>query len=154
MQPRIGVPLGERLRIALAYFTNRHKRFPIPLSDPALFTGNPRGQQFIASDPLALRNATAGLLAASRFIDARVSRIPPRVSQPVLLMLASEDRIVDNDRTRAYVGRLASDQKTTIEYAGAHHTLEFEDDPALYAQDLANWLDTQLPGSIAAARGF
>ncbi len=145
MQPRVGVPLGERLRIALAYFTNRRrKRFPIPLADPALFTADPAGQAFIASDPLSLREATAGLLAASVLIDRGVARAPARVVQPVLLMLASEDRIVDNARTRRYFERLASRDRTTVEYAGAHHTLEFESDPGLYARDLATWLATRL----------
>ena len=52
--------------------------------------------------------ATAGLLAASTFIDRRVRRVPPRVRQPVLLMLAGQDRIVDNAKTLAYFRRLAS----------------------------------------------
>ena len=69
LQPRVGVSLGERLRIALAFFTNRRKTFPIPLSDPALFTANPEGQAFIAADLLGLHAGTAGLLAASSFID-------------------------------------------------------------------------------------
>ena len=53
--PRVGVSLGEKLRIAWAMLTNRRKTFPIPLSDPALFTANPEGQAFIAADPLGLR---------------------------------------------------------------------------------------------------
>lgn len=150
MQPRVGVTFGERLRIALAYFTNRKKKFPIPLADPALFTATAEGQKFIANDPLGLRQATAGLLAASTFLDGYVKKAPPKVVQPVLLMLASEDRIVNNDKTRAYVDRLASRDKTVIEYPGAHHTLEFEPDPDRYARDMASWLHTQLDGAIGA----
>ena len=59
VQDRLGVSFGERLRIALAFFTNRKRRFPIPLSDPSLFTASPEGQSFIAADPLGLREATA-----------------------------------------------------------------------------------------------
>lgn len=151
MQPRVGVSLAERLRIAFAYFTNRRKRFPIPLSDPALFTASPEGQAFIASDPLGLREATAGLLAASTFLDRMVARAPGRVTQPALLMLASEDRIVDNARTRAYFDRLASRDRTLVEYAGAHHTLEFEPDPGLYVRDVAEWLGPRLEGSPRGA---
>lgn len=144
LHPRVGVSRGERLRIALAYFTNRRKRFRVPLSDPALFTANPEGQAFIASDPLGLREATAGLLAASTFLDRSVAKAPPQVRQPVLLMLASEDRIVDNERTRRYLDRLASRDRRVIEYPGAHHTLEFEPDPGLHARDLADWLGPRL----------
>ena len=139
LHPRVDVSRGERLRIAWAYFTNRRKTFPIPLSDPALFTESPAGRAFIASDPLGLREATAGLLAASRFIDLAVARAPSRVRQPILLMLAGRDRIVDNAKTRAYFDRLASADRRLIEYPEGHHTLEFEADPSRYAVDLAAW---------------
>jgi len=144
MQPRVGVGRAERLRIALAWFVNRRETFPIPLSDPALFTADPDRRAFIAADPLSLREATAGLLAASTFIDRRIRAIPPRVRQPALLMLAGRDRIVDNGRTRAYFERLASRDRTILEYAEAHHTLEFEPDPSRYARDLIGWLDGRL----------
>ena len=141
--PRVGVSRGERLAIAWAYFTNRRRTFPIPLSDPALFTASLEGRRFIAADPLALRRASAGLLAASTFIDRWVRQAPRRVTQPALLMLGGRDRIVDNAKTRAYFDRLASRDKSVIEYPDAHHTLEFEPDPTRYAQDLAHWLDSR-----------
>ena len=144
LQPRIGVTRAERLRITLAWFLNRRKTFAIPLSDPALFTADPEGRAFIAADPLGLREATAGLLAASTFLDRRVRAIPPRVRQPALLMLAGQDRIVDNVRTLADFGRLASRDRTILEYSEAHHTLEFEPDPSRYARDLIDWLDGRL----------
>ncbi len=147
LHPKVGVSPGDRLRIALAYFFNRRKFFPVPLSDPALFTENPEAQQFIATDPLSLRFATAGLLAASRFIDSEVARVPSQVKQPVLLMLASEDRIVDNERTRRYAETLASPDRQVIEYPGAHHTLEFEPDPERHASDLADWMESRLLAS-------
>ncbi len=99
LHPRVGVTRRERLQIAWAFLTNRHKRFPIPLSDPALFTANPDGQAFIAADRLSLHEGTAGLLAASFFIDRWVKRAPARIRQPALLMLAGQDRIVDNAAT-------------------------------------------------------
>ena len=141
LQPRVGVSLGERLRIAWAYLTNRCKTFPIPLSDPELFTANPEGQAFIAADRLGLHAGTAGLLAASTFIDIRLRLARRRVRQPILLMLAGQDRIVDNARTLAAVKALASTDRTIIEYPEGHHTLEFEPDPSRYARDLIDWLD-------------
>jgi acylglycerol lipase len=147
LHPRVGVTRRERLQIAWAFLTNRQKRFPIPLSDPALFTANPEGQAFIAADPLSLHEGTAGLLAASFFIDRFVSRAPAKVRQPALLMLAGRDRIVDNAETLAYFQKLASTDRQVIEYVDAHHTLEFEPDPGRYALDLVNWLDRHFPKS-------
>jgi acylglycerol lipase len=141
LHPRIGVTRRERLQIAWAFLTNRHKMFPIPLADPALFTANPDGQEFITADPLCLHEGTAGLLAASFFIDRLVARAPAKVHQPALLMSAGRDRIVDNAKTLAYFQKLASTDREVIEYVDAHHTLEFEPDPSRYALDLVNWLD-------------
>jgi alpha-beta hydrolase superfamily lysophospholipase len=123
---------------------NRYKTFPIPLSDPELFTATPEGRAFIAADRLGLHAGTAGLMAASSFIDIRVRLCRKHVRQPLLLMLAGHDRIVDNVRTRATVKTLASTDQTIIEYPEAHHTLEFEPDPSRYARDLIAWLDHKL----------
>jgi len=141
LRPRVGVSGKERFQIAWAFFTNRRKTFPIPLSDPALFTANPEGQAWIAADSFSLREATAGLLAASFVLDRLVARAPSRIHQPVLLMLAGQDRIVDNARTLAYFRRLATTDREVIEYPEGHHTLEFEPDPSRYALDLVGWLD-------------
>lgn len=145
LQPRVGVSRRERLRIAAAYFTNRRKYFPIPLADPALFTGHEQGQRFIADDPHGLREATAGLLAASTLIDLRLKRALPRVQQPALLMLAGNDRIVNNDLTRASFERISSTHRTILDYPDGYHTLEFEPDPSPYALDLADWFNRVLP---------
>lgn len=152
LQPRVGVSLGEKLRIAWAFLTNPRRTFPIPLSDPALFTDNPEGQAFIAGDSLGLREGTAGLMGTSFVIDRLVGRAAARIRQPALLMLAGEDRIVDNARTLAYFERLASSDRRVIEYPEGHHTLEFEPDPSRYALDLAAWLDEHLAASAGRAR--
>lgn len=143
LQPRVGVSRLERLRIAWAWFTDRRKPFAIPLSDPALFTASQEGQTFIASDPLSLHAGTAGLMVASFWIDRWVLKFLPKVRQPVLLMLAGRDRIVDNDRTLASIQKLSSTSRLVIEYPKAHHTLEFEPEPDRYARDLIAWLDRQ-----------
>lgn len=145
LQPRVGVSLVEKLRIARAVLFNRRKTFPIPLADPALFTDNPERQEFIRDDPLSLRRATAGLLFASFVIDRRVKRAPGKIHQPSLLMLAGHDRIVDNARTLAHFNRLAATNRRVIEYPEGCHTLEFDPNPARYALDLAGWLDGALP---------
>jgi alpha-beta hydrolase superfamily lysophospholipase len=142
--PRVGVSRREKFQIAWATVTNRRKMFAIPLSDPALFTANPEAQAFIASDPHSLRQGTAGLMAASFFIDRAVRRAPGLITQPVLLMLAGHDRIVDNARTLDYFNKLASTDRQVINYPDGHHTLEFEPDPTAYARDLAGWVEAHL----------
>lgn len=134
--------LWTRLAIAFCRLVRPSKRFPIPLNEPDLFTAQPQWQQFIANDKLGLREATARLLVESVRLDAYRKVVPPHVTVPVLLMLAGQDRIIDNERTRRFVQTFASQDKRIIEYPEAHHTLEFEPDPGKFIGDLRGWLDS------------
>ena len=149
--PRVGVSRKQKLQIAWAALTNRRKTFPIPLSDPALFTANPEAQAFIAADPHGLRQGTAGLMAASFLIDRGVQRVPGLVNQPALLMLAGQDRIVDNRRTLAYFEKLATTDRQVIEYPEGHHTLEFDPEPTCYARDLIGWIENHVAAASSPA---
>jgi alpha-beta hydrolase superfamily lysophospholipase len=75
------------------------------------------------------------------------------VRVPVLLMLAEHDRIIDNGRTREYLNGVASGDKTVIDFAGAHHTLEFEPDPTPVFDALTTWLTSRLRTPTADAGG-
>jgi alpha-beta hydrolase superfamily lysophospholipase len=146
LMPRVGVSLRERLKVASAVLTGRgaRVRLPIPLADPALFTDDPEARAFIAADPLSLRDATARLLATSFFLDRKVARAPGHVTCPTLLLLAGQDRIINNAHTRQYVERLASPRKTVIDYPQAHHTMEFEADPSVYTRDMVRWIESEV----------
>lgn len=151
LQPRVGVSFQEKMRIALAAVSNRRKRFAIPLSDPALFTDNPEAQKFIAADPYSLREGTAGLMVASFFIDRGVRQAAKTLRQPALLMLAGQDRIVDNTKTLAYFEKLSTTDRTIIEYPKGHHTLEFDPDPTRYARDLISWIEGHVRPNVRGA---
>jgi alpha-beta hydrolase superfamily lysophospholipase len=141
--PKVKPPLGQRLGIAWARLTSPATLFAVPLDDPELFTATPRWQAFIRNDPLSLRNATARLLVSSVVLDVAAKRSCADVRVPVLLLLAGQDRIIDNGKTKAYCARLASPDRTVIEYPQAHHTLEFEPDPTPFFADVAAWLAAQ-----------
>jgi alpha-beta hydrolase superfamily lysophospholipase len=143
--PVVGPSLRQRLAIVWSRLVTPGRLFPIPLDDPELFTATPHWQAFIRDDPLSLRRATARLLVASVFLDRAARRAASHVRAPALLLLAGQDRIVDNDRTRAYFARLGSSDKTVVEYPQAHHTLEFEPDPTPIFADLARWLEQRTP---------
>jgi alpha-beta hydrolase superfamily lysophospholipase len=139
--PRVGPTVGERFAIVGSRLLRPRRLFPVPLNDPELFTASPHWQQFIRDDPLALRQATARFMLESARLDGYLGFVPKHVVVPVLLLLAEHDRIIDNAATRRYVTRFAAADKEIIEYAGAHHTLEFEPDPDRHVRDLLHWLE-------------
>ena len=150
-RPRVAPSRKERLTILWARLTAPRRLFPVPLNDPELFTATPHWQQFVRDDPLALRQATARLLLESARLDGYLRFwAAGAVHVPVLLLLAEHDRIIDNARTRAFVGRFPAADREVIEYPGAHHTLEFEPDPEVWLGDLLRWLDRQTAARAAA----
>jgi alpha-beta hydrolase superfamily lysophospholipase len=148
---RIRPSLGERLWIILCRLFRPRRRFAIPLTDPELFTANPRWQAFLREDPLRLHKATARLLVESVRLDGYLRFVPKYVHVPVLLLLAEQDRIIHNTKTRAFVERFATPDKQVLEYPGAHHTLEFEIDPERYIGDVLHWLEKHTPESGVGA---
>jgi alpha-beta hydrolase superfamily lysophospholipase len=138
---RVRTPIRQRFAIAGRRLVTPRKLFPIPLSDPALFTATPRWQQFIRDDPLCLRQVTARLMVESVRLGGYLRLMARSVQVPVLLLLAGQDRIIDNARTRRFVGRFSSTDQTVIEYPGAHHTLEFEPEPERFVGDWQRWLE-------------
>lgn len=136
--PQVKPPLSDRLGIARAKFTNPGKYFPIPLSDPKLFTDNPQALHLLEHDPLSLHQATARLLVESFWLDKAVARLQQLQPIPIMLFLAGQDRIIHNDVTRHWLQKVAP-HASIQEFPQAHHTLEFEDDHT-WIQALLMWL--------------
>ena len=131
----------QNFQLDLAEFADvRSKRVPIPLADPALFTGEVDRQEFIRNDAMTLRDVTVGFLRANRDLDRLAQNAAANIECPVLLLLAGQDRIINNAAMHDYFRRLASLRKQLIEYPHAQHTLEFEVDRDHFIQDLTRWL--------------
>lgn len=138
--PRVRLALGQRLRVLAARLLTPRRLFPIPLNEPELFTSTPHWLAFLRQDPLSLHRATARFLTESVRLDLYLRRVPRCVGVPILLLLAGQDRIIDNASTRAFVERFAANDRQTIEYPQAHHTLEFEASSVPFLADLTAWL--------------
>jgi alpha-beta hydrolase superfamily lysophospholipase len=139
--PRVDLALAAKIRIGWSLLVGSGlRRFPIPLSDPHLFTANPERLRYIAEDPLSLRDVTARFLFESRRLDDLARRAARKVRLPTLVLLAERDRIINNTATRRLVGAMATRRRVVV-YPGASHTLEFEPDPEKYFRDLVAWID-------------
>lgn len=132
--------LWERIVISASFVFWPRRPVRVPLSDPRLFTDNPVWQEFLREDPLCLRKGSSRLLMTSVALTQVVSDAPEKIHVPSLLVLAGQDRIIDNDKARAYFQRFASTDKAILEYPESHHTLEFEPDPEPFFADLIAWI--------------
>jgi acylglycerol lipase len=137
--PKVRPSVADQFRIAFCTLFNPRRLLPVPLSDPSLFTDVPAGFRFIEQDEMGIRRASARLLFSSRLLDFRLRRVAKRIVHPTLLVLSSEDRIIDNEKTREYMKRFASKDLEIVELTGGH-TLEFEPDPSPYFNTLSRWI--------------
>jgi alpha-beta hydrolase superfamily lysophospholipase len=118
----------------------KSRRVKIPLVQAPLFTDTPRWRDYVATDPLTLREVTVRFAQADHNLAEVARDSAEYLHAPTLLMLAGRDRIVANPPTRAFLNRSAATHKTLIEYPNGAHTLEFEADPDRYFADLADWI--------------
>jgi lysophospholipase len=139
--PQVDLALAKKAQIARSLAAGRPlERFEIPLADPHLFTANPERIRYIAEDPRSLRQVTARFLFESRRLDAMARRAARSVRLATLLVLAEEDRIIDNEATRALAARMPADRLKIVVQRGGHHTLEFDPSPAEYFRVLVRWV--------------
>lgn len=141
--PKVHPTRKERFFIALGSLFSPRRLFNIPLNDPELFTSNPAAQKFLKEDPLALRKATARFLLDSVRLDFYLRIFRTKISKPILLLIAGQDKIIDNEKTIAFVKRFASGSLTVREYPEAHHTFEFEPEPQKHIEEIEEWLQAQ-----------
>lgn len=140
--PRVRPAWWQRAVLNVASRTRRaHKRLPIPLSDPALFTDSTRWQTFIRSDPLALHRVSAAFLHASVVLDRSIPAAARRIDAPTLTMLSGQDRIIDNEATKVLIRQFPCSDRTIHEYPDARHTLEFETNREEIVSELILWLN-------------
>jgi len=138
--PVVDVSAAEKFRIGWSMVSNPGRLYDIPLNDPELFTSVPEWIEFLRRDELQLHQATAGFFLASRRMDRVARRLPEAPPVPVHLMLARDERIIDNEQTENFIRRLDRSQRVITTYQNSRHTLEFDPDREAYLEDLVRWL--------------
>lgn len=148
--PRVGVSKAEMAKIGFAMIYEPRTTFRIPLDDPEMFTANPTWQEYIRTDALTLRRCSASFYLASRRMDKIIQRLPAAPSVPLHCILAGDERIIDNEKTRQFILALPWRNCRITTYKHARHSLEFENDPEVYFADVLCFLSEA--ASVSAPR--
>lgn len=149
--PIVGVSRAEMLRIGFSMVSAPRRLYDIPLNDPELFTAVPERIRFLIEDKYQIHQATAGFYLASRRMDKTACKLAGAGSVPIHLMLATEERIIDNEKTRAFVRKLNWTHTAITTYRHSRHTLELDPDSEAFFSDLVAWISD--PPSFATAGG-
>ncbi|SCE41529.1 Alpha/beta hydrolase family protein [Streptomyces sp. DvalAA-14] len=103
---------------------------PLQISD---FTDRPDWQEFVASDTLRLERVTATTVDVWDQLAAlsRGGVLSELGDIPVLAVLGSRDRLVDNDRVAAMLAEQVRGTAPVVHRLDTHHAVQFEEPDAL-----------------------
>ena len=139
MKPKVDLSAGEKAAVFTdsVFAPKRQHRIPI---NPEMFTTDPEFLQYIKNDPLKLHTASAGFLMQSVRMDRLVEKADDGKRPPMLVFLAGQDRIIDNEATRELVTRDPNRAVTVIDYPDQTHSIQL-DAPDRLARDIVRWID-------------
>jgi pimeloyl-ACP methyl ester carboxylesterase len=123
--PRVDLAWSEKFRLLACWAFRPHARFGVPI-EPEMFTQTPHWLDYLRQDPMRLKRVTAKFLRASVSLDSYVRSRIEKLRVPSLLLLAGDDSIIDNDKTRRLFERIRPDLRTVEVFAGATHSLQFD----------------------------
>ncbi len=139
---KLGFGISGKLKIAANQVFNGGKGFfTIPIPGADYFTRDQRWRRYINDDPYTLRKCTARFFFNSNKID-KLALVPPKeTALAALLLLARDDRIIDNHQTKQYFEKyFTCGRNLTKTYPGCEHTLEFDMKDLGFADDIIRWL--------------
>lgn len=138
---RTDLPLADKARVLWSVLSRRPARVPVPLSAEQFSELEPF-VRFVRDDALALRTVPARLLYEVARARRRLVEAARALRAPLLVALAGDDVICDNERNRRLVERVTIPIDVR-EYAGARHILEFSGQRDAFLNDLARWLERE-----------
>lgn len=109
-----------------------------------VMTTNPEAIKMLQEDTFWRRTQTASFLVQILLMRLAVMRLAKRITLPILVMQAEEDKSVLTTATRKFYDALASTNKTWKSYPGYCHDCELEDDRSLLDNDIVSWIQALL----------
>jgi acylglycerol lipase len=134
----VDVSLFTKLRILVFSQTQPLEPIAIPIQ-PEMFTAIPRHLEFIHSDPLRLKYATARFFLESHRFDGYIDDLMASLRLPVQLFLAGRDRLIDNDGVQRVLKQGAQGELKIVIYEDQTHSIQL-DAPERMVQDIVEWL--------------
>jgi len=145
----VDVSLPTKLKIVVFAQISPQSPIASPIA-PEMFTTTPRYLNYIKGDPSRLTHATARFYWQSSRLDSYLAGNIAALDKPTLLLLAGQDRIIDNSGVLEMLNRGNTDKLTVIDYPDQTHSVQF-DDPDRLVQDMDHWLQRQLANTTMEA---
>jgi lysophospholipase len=112
--------------------------------DPALLSHDPDVVSRYAADPLVHDRITPRLFTEASIAMGLVFQRADRFDDPILFLLAGDDRIVDTKRTQALARGIPSGEVTIKVYPGMNHEVLNEEERIVVYRDVRNWISARM----------
>ena len=139
IRAKVTISLKAKIDVLFSTLFRPRKLFGVPLEDH-MFTKNPKYLDFIKKDDLKLKKVTARFFFETGKMDIHFKSIAHRIHIPVLVLLAGEDQIVDNQKVKKWFHEISSKDKTLKIYHDCYHSLQFEKEAKTITNYIANWI--------------
>jgi len=144
LKSRVDVSTLDKLKIVA--FTAIRPTAPIPTPiEPEMFTTTPQYLDYIRRDPLRLRYASARFFFETVRLDWHNERMIADNRTPILLLLAENDRIIDNPAVREFLEQSGSDSLDIIDYENQTHSIQFDAVERMVG-DMHRWIGERQDG--------
>ena len=112
--------------------------------NPALLSHDPDVVAAYAADPLVHDRITPRLFTEASHAMGLVFQRADRFDDPILFLLAGDDRVVDSRRTLVLARGIPSGEVTIKTYPGMYHEVLNERDRTLVHRDIRNWIAARI----------
>ncbi|MBD3405399.1 MAG: alpha/beta fold hydrolase [Candidatus Lokiarchaeota archaeon] len=97
------------------------------------------------NDPLMFDQVTARFGMSALKAKDKAFQSAERITLPVFIQQAGDDKLVDPEKTKDFFDRLGSPDKTFKQYEGLYHELHAEVEKEKVLADMNAWLEKRLP---------
>ncbi len=130
-------------KIFLPLLYNPKKQHEMPF-DSAMCTRDVDYQREMDSDEREHRFATSKLLLEIARAQVRVIVHKKRIKDPVLFLIAGEDKLVDPGVSKQIFGGLGSKDKTIVDYPAMYHALSIDTGREKVFADILGWIKERI----------
>ena len=137
--------VSEKIKIGLSLFPGLSFNVQTPIRVDKMFTDSPDALYYLYNDKLRTFAPRASDFLQARKIDSYILKNSDKVKIPSLVLLAGNDQIVDNAKTKMAFQRF--DQKPKIiEYLNSEHVIFFGHEKNQLTTDIVDFLKAHSTG--------
>ena len=135
--------LSDSLKILAAIFFNPEKKFNLPFNS-SMCTRDVEYIKRLDKDPREYRSISAKRILDILLAQARAKHVKNKIAEPVLFLLAGDDKLVDPQAARQIFNSLTVKDKTLIEFPGMYHSLSIETGKETVFEEISKWVEKRI----------